>query len=159
VFVPSPAQAGQQTVDVITRVTHAELAPDQAGDSFRGEPRALASANREASPVSHEAIWGGLPSSAAVAIRRYLACGATMPTAGRTVHSLLTSGRLRKSIHRLAAERWRQIGAPPTFWGRVFHILRAAASHSRTKMGVSGRTKTPARTARIPLRSGNQSPR
>jgi len=36
VFVPSPAQAWQQTVDVITRVSHAESAPDQAGDSFRG---------------------------------------------------------------------------------------------------------------------------
>src|SRR6266478_3079113 len=46
VFVPSPAQAGQQTVDVITRVTHAELAPDQAGDSFRGPDRGI-------KPVSH----------------------------------------------------------------------------------------------------------
>src|SRR5258706_1087587 len=46
VFVPSPAQAGQQTVDVITRVTHAELAPDQAGDSFRGPDRSI-------KPVSH----------------------------------------------------------------------------------------------------------
>src|SRR5258708_32481806 len=36
VFVPSPAQAGQQTVNMISGVTHAEPAPDQAGDSFRG---------------------------------------------------------------------------------------------------------------------------
>ncbi len=46
VFVPSPAQAGQQTVNMITRVTHAEPAPDQAGDSFRGPDWGI-------KPVSH----------------------------------------------------------------------------------------------------------
>src|SRR5258708_7596838 len=46
VFVPSPAQAGQQTVDMIAGVTHAEPAPDQAGDSFRGPDWGI-------KPVSH----------------------------------------------------------------------------------------------------------
>jgi len=61
VFVPSPAQAGQQTVHVVAGIVHSEAAPDHTGDPFRGPDGRIKSVPPHQPPprtrARHESRW------------------------------------------------------------------------------------------------------
>ena len=175
VFMPSPTQAGQQTVDMIAGVTHAEPPPDQAGDSFRGpdwvsnpcatgpcfsKSGSLARFSR--SNLGRPPVFGRRRNPSSPRVRCHNAHRRTdcMLTPNERAIAEVDSPCCSRAM---AANR-----RASNFLGRGFHIPSVAATPtsfqerifvykvcSRTKMGVSGRRKETARAARIPLRSGN----
>jgi hypothetical protein len=118
-------------------------------------PLVLAPKGREAAQVFREEVWGGLRLSDAGAVLPLHASDATVPIAERIVWTRLGSGRPLKWTRLAATEPWRQTGEPPTFLRRAAYIPMDVASlstsrqerifvyriGSRTKMGVSGRSK------------------